>query len=784
MSFSDTGLDPRLLRALCKRGFTIPTPVQLEAIPKTLEGKDVIARARTGSGKTLAYLLPALHRVLTAQPGTGGSFQALVLVPTRELCEQVRAEGAEVAGHCGEGVVRVTSLLADSGQALRRAVAAAGHLVVSTPAFEAYSLRMLLRWSVVLEVPEVEFGACDCLSSVVLHVLVLDEADLLLSYGYEEDLQLLAPLVPRSCQCLLMSATVSSEVERLSRLVLHNPVTLNLLHSGLQGPGLEAGQQGQSLAKGSGIPASIEHYLYPAANTVDKLLVVLALLKLGLVRKKVLVFVNTVDQVSGAAKRGRNAHDAEADSVRAISNLATVRFDTDPPIDVARKLQQQLNAVRNVLPRRMCLQGFRLKLFLERFGVRVALLNAEMPVNTRSHCLQSFNRGLFDYLVATDDVHAASHDASSQPAAGSKRKRKQAAEAEQKKRGKASKEEEFGVTRGIDFKGVQSVINFDLPSSVQGYVHRVGRTGRAGKSGLALTLFTPQDAAFEAEVRSLLSSSVPTEPTFDPVASGRDGVISDSESEDSDEGEPGTTAQQRRTKCAGAEATGLAAGLRPFQRLSSQQIESLRYRGEDIARSITKNVIKEARARDVKIELLNSAKLKDYFEEHQAERALLRHDKTLHKVVQAPHLSHIPAYLKDASLIKHASLTGNTGRAPLANRKKRKLPPPAAAHVEGSAASGPDGAVGPGAGAAAAPGRSGGAGAKVDPLKAVKGFVKAARSGAHVDEELTEMEKRAMAQGKKEAKQRAKQLGVPRAGLAAKGAKPHKGNVRKFKRRR
>ncbi|GFH26377.1 uncharacterized protein HaLaN_24519, partial [Haematococcus lacustris] len=318
-------------------------------------------------------------------------------------------------------------------------------------------------------------------------VLVLDEADLLLSYGYEEDLQLLAPLVPRSCQCLLMSATVSSEVERLSRLVLHNPVTLNLLHSGLQGPGLEAGQQGQSLAKGSGIPASIEHYLYPAANTVDKLLVVLALLKLGLVRKKVLVFVNTVDQ------------------------------------------------------------GFRLKLFLERFGVRVALLNAEMPVNTRSHCLQSFNRGLFDYLVATDDVHSASHDASSQPAAGSKRKRKQAAVAasEQKKRGKASKEEEFGVTRGIDFKGVQSVINFDLPSSVQGYVHRVGRTGRAGKSGLALSLFTPQDAAFEAE---------------------------------------------------------------------------------------------------------------EYFEEHQAERALLRHDKTLHKVVQAPHLSHIPAYLKDASLIKHASV--------------------------------------------------------------------------------------------------------------------------------
>jgi ATP-dependent RNA helicase DDX56/DBP9 len=102
MSFQDLGLDPRLLRALGKRGFSKPTPVQLEAIPRTLEGKDVVARARTGSGKTLAYLLPLLHKVLTSLEAAGGgggdgggggsaagSFRALVLVPTRELCQQV-----------------------------------------------------------------------------------------------------------------------------------------------------------------------------------------------------------------------------------------------------------------------------------------------------------------------------------------------------------------------------------------------------------------------------------------------------------------------------------------------------------------------------------------------------------------------------------------------------------------------------------------------------------------------------------------------------------------------
>ena len=140
---ADLGLDPRLLRALGKKGFSELTPVQIEVIPKVrstcaagsfaciglsinnicsdappppptpspslgirscgrsvqrppqvLEGKDVVARARTGSGKTLAYLLPALHKVLTADRGRAG-WQALVLVPTRELCEQVRGTETE-----------------------------------------------------------------------------------------------------------------------------------------------------------------------------------------------------------------------------------------------------------------------------------------------------------------------------------------------------------------------------------------------------------------------------------------------------------------------------------------------------------------------------------------------------------------------------------------------------------------------------------------------------------------------------------------------------------------
>ena len=88
VDFSSIGLDPRLLRALAKKGYGSPTLVQAECIPRALEGKDVVAQARTGSGKTMAYLLPALHRILTGQKGRAG-WQALILVPTRELCEQV-----------------------------------------------------------------------------------------------------------------------------------------------------------------------------------------------------------------------------------------------------------------------------------------------------------------------------------------------------------------------------------------------------------------------------------------------------------------------------------------------------------------------------------------------------------------------------------------------------------------------------------------------------------------------------------------------------------------------
>jgi ATP-dependent RNA helicase DDX56/DBP9 len=392
MSFDSLGLDVRLLRALGKRGLESPLPVQAECIPRALEGRDIVARARTGSGKTLAYLLPALHRILSSGKGRAG-WQALVLVPTRELCEQVRAEAAALAAHCGADLA-VTAISAE-GAAARTAAATAGQLVVSTPARVAALLREGALTARALERS--------------LGTLVLDEADLLLGYGYEADVAALAPSVPRACQCMLMSATTSADVDRLTKLVLHSPLALDLLAAG------GGGEEGAAAAGGAA--AEITHLRIdlpaacggrgPAGEAGEKLLHLLALLRLALVAPKTLVFVNS----------------AEA--------------------------------------------GMRVRLFLDAFGIRCSVLSADLPLNSRHHILQEFNRGLFDVLVATDDVHAA--DAAPRPT----KLRRGAAAAAGRGRGRAGqgaarKDEEFGVTRGIDFKGVNTVVNFDMPGSVQG----------------------------------------------------------------------------------------------------------------------------------------------------------------------------------------------------------------------------------------------------------------------------------------------------------------------------
>ena len=206
-SFASLGLDAALLRTLEGLGYEEPTPVQREAIPPLLAGRDVLAEAPTGTGKTAAFALPILQR-LAAGGGLGrageGRTLALVLVPTRELAMQV----AESVHRYGRGLdARVLPIYGGQAigqqlRALRRGV----DVVVATP---GRAVDHLTRGS---------------LSFDAVEVVVLDEADEMLDMGFAEDLEALLTATPPGRQTALFSATISSTIARIAARHLREPV--------------------------------------------------------------------------------------------------------------------------------------------------------------------------------------------------------------------------------------------------------------------------------------------------------------------------------------------------------------------------------------------------------------------------------------------------------------------------------------------------------------------------------------------------------------------------------
>lgn len=239
-------------------------------------------------------------------------------------------------------------------------------------------------------------------SGTRVQVLIVDEADLLLSYGYEADLQALTPLVPVSAQRMLMSATASEEVSRLASLILQDPISIDLTASSAPDAPVRA-------------PA-ITHTYVKVDSEAHRLLAVLALLRLGLVAKKVLLFVNSPDM------------------------------------------------------------AYRVRLLVEAFGVRAGTLVATLPLASRQRAIEQFNAAAFDVLVASESLAKEADDAHTENSCG--------------------KSVEYGVTRGVDFKGVRTVVNVENSAALSEYTHRVGRTGRAGAEGLAISLVGPKDGAF------------------------------------------------------------------------------------------------------------------------------------------------------------------------------------------------------------------------------------------------------------------------------------------------
>ncbi|EXJ93222.1 ATP-dependent RNA helicase dbp9 [Capronia epimyces CBS 606.96] len=523
-SFDSFGLDPRLMQAVAKAKFSAPTLVQAKVIPLALEGKDILAKSKTGSGKTAAYILPILQSILRRKKTSpkDKATSTLVLVPTRELADQVHKAFGSLSAFCSKDIqsLNLTQRLSDA--VLQAVLQDSPDIIVSTPGRVTQYLNS------------------GRLSLDRISHLVIDEADIVLSYGYEDDINTIASILPRGVQTFLISATLTPEVEELKTIFCRDAAVVKI---------------DEKEEKGEGVTQYVVR-----CGEDEKFLLMFVLFKLRLVRGKAIIFVQDVDR------------------------------------------------------------SYRLKLFLEQFGIKSCVLNAELPVNSRLHVVQEFNKGLYDILIAADDQEVLGgivrrQKAQLQTLDGQENEMSDeddGVEQHVSKKAKISKnEKDYGVSRGIDFQNVACVINFDLPQNSKSYTHRIGRTARAGKAGMALSFVIPKDR-FGKHKATCIPSAKNDERVLEKII-----------------------ARQAKK---GNE-------VKPYH-FDMAQVDAFRYRMNDALRAVTRAAVHEARAREIKQELIKSEKLRKHFEENPDDLRHLRHDGEHGAIVRhQSHLKHVPDYL-------------------------------------------------------------------------------------------------------------------------------------------
>lgn len=370
-TFAEFGLHPQLLQSVADTGYTTPTPIQAQALPAVIAGRDVMGAAQTGTGKTAAFTLPILHRLMplanTSASPARHPVRALILAPTRELADQVYESVKRYSKHTPlrSAVVFGGVDIGPQKDALRRGC----EVLVATPG------RLL---------DHVEQKTVN-LSQV--GILVLDEADRMLDMGFLPDLDRIVRLLPAQRQGLLFSATFSNEIRKLGRSYLNQPVEIEV-------------------AARNATADTVTQIAYEMPSDAKRAAVVHLVKSRGL--KQVIVFSNT--------------------------KIGTARL--------AREL--------------------------ERDGVRAESIHGDKSQADRMKALEAFKSGELEVLVATDVA-----------------------------------------ARGLDVAGVPCVINYDLPHNAEDYVHRIGRTGRAGASGEAIALFTPDEVRYLQDIEKLTKRQVP-----------------------------------------------------------------------------------------------------------------------------------------------------------------------------------------------------------------------------------------------------------------------------------
>ncbi len=363
MTFVELGLAEPLLRSLHDAGYTVPTPIQAKAIPHLLDDHDLIGIAQTGTGKTAAFALPILQHLSedSVRPPAKG-VRALILAPTRELALQIFDNVTRLSRHLK---LRHAVIFGGVGQnpqvdALSRGI----DVLVATPG------RLL---------DLINQGGLVRLDTVT-H-LVLDEADRMLDMGFIRDVKKILAKLPEQRQSMLFSATMPTEVAKLARDMLWEPMRVEVTPEIVT---VEA----------------IEQHVYHVGTSDKRGLLEKLLSDPALAR--VVVFTRT--------KHGAN---------RLAGQLVKSGFSADA-------------------------------------------IHGNKSQNARQRALAAFKAGECRVLVATDLF-----------------------------------------ARGIDVAEVTHVINFDLPNEPESYVHRIGRTGRAGRTGIALAFCDPSERGHLAAIEKL-----------------------------------------------------------------------------------------------------------------------------------------------------------------------------------------------------------------------------------------------------------------------------------------
>ncbi|KAF9582085.1 ATP-dependent DNA/RNA helicase [Lunasporangiospora selenospora] len=638
MTFADLGLDDRLLRGLAKLNFTKPTPIQAKSIPLALAGRDILAKARTGSGKTAAFMLPLIHKILSAKDALPPNSPALaatrglVLVPTVELAGQVTAFTENILLFCGRAINVLNIAGKQNDKVQQPLLATQPDIIISTPS------RILAQ---------LKINAVDLKTH--FQTLVIDEADLVCNYDYQDDVKELLTFLPKIFQTFLMSATLGDDVDSLKQLVLRSPAILKMEDKAMDSSWNNLKQ------------------LYTICNETDKYLILYVLLKLKLLKGKCIIFVNDIERcyrlklfleqfsipsvvLNSELPLNSRVHIVEEFNKGIYDYMIATdegglkgekEEDLVPTVNQEDKQEAKIedgqDNEEDEEDEEEAEDEDEDKESEEEDAIPEGDLEMEFD-GSEGEDLSEGEDELDELMKASDDEdeeEAATMldmDGADETEPGSKKRKQPDSSStsiskdadsskgatKSKKKSGSKKDQEYGVSRGIDFVNVAAVINFDFPPTAKAYTHRVGRTARGGQMGTSLSFVVTA----EEKEKSVTTSR--------QLGAGGWSYLQG----DDEKVFERVLKQQDVAGCV----------VNPYT-IPMQQLAGFRYRMEDAMRAVTRSSIREARLKELKTEMLNSEKLRAHFEDKPKDLEYLRHDKTLHPTRVQAHMKHVPGYM-------------------------------------------------------------------------------------------------------------------------------------------